>query len=392
MKFDKLVVIVIFSIPLAWCGRALVEMKLWQSMDKGVREQYPKDYADSLTKETSDLVEKLAELRGGTLNSYQPSKTVLTKLELLADDPELTLLFSSPEFLSKLGFHEPRKFSPTANLRDILGTWRFWTADDSLRTMAVDSRSKTWGSRSYGPTVSIDEVKNSIVFREGTNKGDWVFYLPEHPECRWLNILQKEFCSASLHSWLAASVVGTRSRWNRLEFGKPEVIEKMKSLPDTTLSEAISRLIEFQPSVWNIPAKLGDVNLIEPYGDWINVLKDMGESRPPPILTAKQTHTPKKAFSAHSALVYLWKSDSFQRVRIDPRDYQSAVVVVSEPYGGERVLQARLDGDIVYIDINERVAFYSFIEWVQWAIAAEIVNKWKLIRRMAPNAASYPIG
>jgi len=392
MNYDKLAIVIILSIFLTWCGRPLYEMKLWLSMDEEAREQYPKDYAEKLTAETSELIFQLSEVRGESLNSYEPTVTVSIGIDLPSNDPELAVLFSDPENLTKLGFHAPRKFSPSDDLREILGIWRFGEYDNSLRSEAIYDWPRTERMGDYGPNISIDEVRDAVVFREGTSKGDWILYLPKNPDCKWLNIMMDEYCSRSLHSWLAASVVGANSRWSRLEFGKKEIIKKMKSLPESTLADAINSVVGFQPSIWNTSPKLTDIELIEADQDWNNVLKEIGENKPPPLLNTNQTHRPTHAYSKHTAMIYLWKNDAFQRIRIDPRDYHSAVVVLSEPFGGERILQTRLNEEIVYIDIDERVAFYSFVEWLQWAIATEKVRKWKLIRKMAPNASRYPIG
>jgi len=392
MNFEKLVVVAVLSLSLAWCGRPIYETKLWQASEEKARQQYPKDYEKNLKKETTDLILLLAKNRGESLNTYEPAVTVPVEIDFATNDPELTFLLSEPENLWKLGFHAPSRFSSSDNLREILGTWRFSEIDGLMSSEAIYDWSNTKSLDGYGPKISIDAIKNALVLREGTTKGDWMFYLPENPDCKWLNIMMDEYCSQSLHAWLAASVVGVNSRWNRLEFGKEEIIEEMKSLPDSTLEDALNTLVGFQRNIWNTAPKLRDNELFEPDRDWHNILEEIGDSKPPSILDVNQTHRPKNAYSKHTALIYLWKNKAFERIRISPHDYESAVVVLSEPYGGERILQTRLNEEIVYIDINERVAFYSFLEWLQWSIATENVYKWKIIRKMAPNAARYPIG
>jgi len=390
-RLSLIVILVVLALPLSWCARNMWYGLTFTKMDRAAKERYPVEYQALLERAGEQLIADLIELRGEPLTPMRIGRTQPFPGTFTTDDPTLAMLLDKPAELARLELHGPRVFASAEHVRTALGPWRFWSRDDLIRTESIEP----WPSDDplvRGPHFDADTLAQAIVLREGSGGRDWLLHLPGDAFCQWLYVAGDVKCIPTLKSWLASSIVGLTSRWARIEPDLEDLLGEMATLPNRPLAEALTELRDYQPGVWDMQPRMEDSEQVAAYPGWADVLEEIDAIRPPPVLSLGQTYRAERAFSLHTALIWRWDGRAFQPIRLKPHDYEAAVVVVSEPFGGQRVVQVvDHEGEILYVDLRARLAFDSFHGWVDWARAKERLYK-RRIRTPAPNAARYPIG
>ena len=162
-------------------------------------------------------------------------------------------------------------------------------------------------------------------------------------------------------------------------------------LEKVTLATAVADVVSFDPGPWSAAPKIEDKRRASASQDWAEVVDQLATARPPAVLTIEQTYSAESAYSQYTAQVRLWDGERMRSIRLRPQDFEGAVVVLAEPYGGQRVVELQGQDGVVYVDLHTRRAFRNFSGWVDWARAAE--RAWRLQGQTTPpNAARFPIG
>ena len=390
-RLSLIVMLAVLALPLSWCARNIWYGWTFTQLDRAAQERYPVEYQALLELADQQLIAELIEVRGEPLTPMRVGQTQPFPGTFSTDDPTLAWLLDNPAELARLELHPPRVFESVEHVRTALGPRRFWSSDDLMRTESIEP----WPSDDplvRGPHFDADTLAQAIVLREGSGGRDWLLHLPGHASCQWLYVEMDVQCMPTMKSWLASSIVGLTSRWARIEPDLEALLAEMTTLLNRPLAEALTELRDYQPGVWDMQPRMEDPEQVAAYPGWAEVLEEIDAIRPPPVLSLDQTYRAERAFSLHTALIWRWDGTAFQPIRLKPHDYEKAVVVVSEPFGRERVVQViDDDGAIIYVDLKARLAFDSFHAWVDWARAKERLYK-RRIRTPAPNAARYPIG
>jgi hypothetical protein len=216
--------------------------------------------------------------------------------------------------------------------------------------------------------------------------------LPGRTDCLWLYIIDDPQCFDSLKSWLAASVVGAKSRWDWLDLGEQELAKEMVSQPALGLVEAVAELRAQQPyDSMNKPPDLSQADFASASGDYPSALRELGHRRPAAILTEKQTYRTHWGYSAATALVRVWNGHGFSNLRLRPGDLESAIGVVAQHRWPPLLMQLSAGGKVLYLDVNSRRAFSSFKDWADYGRAQERV--WRRSGfSLSHNVAPLPIG
>lgn len=377
-----------------WLGGSFWSAWRFDMAEREAKLSYSAGYQRWLAADTETLLQELIRVRGPDFSERGPGKLQAEPRPIGAGtDVAMSYLLARPDHLAAMDFHAPRKFVAEADIRMLIGEWRCREDDDSLHAKPIGS----WLDPEYrfnrGPKVSCSALTDALVLREGTPQGDWLFHLPESKECRWLYLDENdEQCAGSLQSWLAASVIGASSRWDRLIAEEPDLARELLERPALSLREGIEELREAIPhGLMDQAPDISAADFVPAGDDYRRVLQELGDARPAIILAENQTHRAVRAYSRYTALVRLWDGTRFSSIRLRPHDYENAVVVVAQRFGGQMVLQIGDDGRGIYVDLNHRRAFLRFKDWIDWGRAQERVWYWNG-RKFGPNPAWFPIG
>jgi hypothetical protein len=387
-----LLLFAVLAVPAYWVGSSYWQAHRFYVDEREAQERYKSEYQQWLKSDPSTLVQALIRVRGEPFSRRTPRASVALATIPAVEDPMLQSLLTTPDVLAKLDLFSPRSLAPNVDVHELLGKWRFSENDDAMRTEAIVPTSTKDGRQSFGPLVPSSALADALVLREGTSAGDWLFHLPRSATCPLLYLRDGgEYCATSLRSWLAASVVGAESGWSRFDAEEEQILKELRVLEKVTLATAVADVVSFDPGPWSAAPKIEDKRRASASQDWAEVVDQLATARPPAVLTIEQTYSAESAYSQYTAQVRLWDGERMRSIRLRPQDFEGAVVVLAEPYGGQRVVELQGQEGVVYVDLHTRRAFRNFSGWVDWARAAERAWRWQG-QTTPPNAARFPIG
>ncbi len=364
------------------CGPSEAERS--KTEEAAAQESYQNEYQEWFVKDADPIVARLIALRAPYFSPRPPSDLQpFDGLLRNVADPTLAILLNHPEKMAALDLQNPRQFREGADIPALIGRWRCPPEDDSLHTVA--------GPGSH-PLVPCRSLANALVLREGRPAGDWLLLLTGNADCQWLSIMQDAQCFDSLKSWMAASVVGAKSRWDWLDVGEPELVKEMLTQRNLGLVEAVAELRADQPyDLMNKPPELSQSDFVKAAGDYPAVLRELGTRRPAVILADNQTYRTHWGYSDASALVRVWNGNGFSNLRLRPNDFDTAIAVVAQQRFPPVLMQLAAGEKVLYLEVGSQRAFEKFKDWVDYGRAQERV--WRRTG-FSPsyNAAYLPIG
>jgi hypothetical protein len=229
---------------------------------------------------------------------------------------------------------------------------------------------------------------------------------PSGDGCSWLylEVNGDAQCADSLKAWLAASVVGAQSSWDRLATREAELLDEMRRQPQLTLSEGVKELLNLpMPGEqgfrggWNSLRYEGhdpEGPLTPPLGDYADALRELGPLRTGAMLTSDETYL--LPHRGGVTLVRLWDDRGFRNTRLNPHDWERAIVVIHPRDGGVELMQVPDGrGGAIYLDHEDR-AFQRFKDWVDYSRAQTRILQRETKRVgyyvLPPNIAALPRG
>jgi hypothetical protein len=398
------------SLGLAWllgsmltsCGDSGAD-RFWEEQHAAWKRQW-QEYSTLRAARFETLLVDLQAVRGEQMTP-RPASEVLSPPEREAHWPDTSLqtLLSRPQSMMALDLMAPRYFREGVDIPAQLGSWRcvsgLQTDQLSVATLPAPFQ---WPR---GPVISCDSLQRALVVREGSVQGDWLFYLPDEATCHWLYV-HTEFapqCVDSLKEWVAASIVGARSRGERLIADEKRLVDAIHRQAPLDLHAGIAELRSSTPNRgMDQRPLLPDTPRVAAEADYPAAIQQLGDARPAAILSIDETRlTPFASphyggqgagYNSDTALLRLWRNDRFTTIRLRPQDYARAVIVVAHKSVGPMVLQLPLpDGRAMYVYLRQRRAFLSFKEWIDYARAQERV--WEKHPASASNpTANMPFG
>jgi hypothetical protein len=134
--------------------------------------------------------------------------------------------------------------------------------------------------------------------------------------------------------------------------------------------------------------------LTPPLGDYADALRQLGPLRTGAMLASHETYLLPHRRGV--TLVRLWDDGEFRNIRLNPHDWERAIVVIHPRPGGLELMQIPDGrGGAIYLD-NEARAFLRFKDWVDYSRAQ--IRIWRRetdrvgYRTLPPNIAALPRG
>jgi len=379
------------------CGPSPGEQ--FEAAERASRTKYDHEYRQWLASDVDDVLTRLVEVRGAPFSAKPPSEIPRVDAPFPTTlDPALFRLLSKPEWFAALELEHPRKLSPTLDTRKLIGEWR--CADsDRLRTDFIGHAATGEAGLPEGPRVPCSALESALVLREGTTQSGWLLMLPNVPECPWLSIEGEARCVESMHAWLAASIIGAQSRWDRFVAEEAVLVPEMLSQPQAPLMKGMQELIGLPQGQWSLfPPAAGTPGgpLAPPSADYVAMLARLGNMRPPAVLPPHRTYLAHTLEESASELVRLWDGEQFVRLRLRPEDRAREIVVVQTHMSRPLVTQIEGEGRVIYLDVAEHRAFTTFQHWVDFRRAHTRVLRRKFDKQghvlPEPNVAGLPFG
>jgi hypothetical protein len=371
--------------------------------EDAARQRYQAQYDELILEDAETIVQRLEEIRGPPWTPRPATRAPLVDAPLPSElDPTLSLLLADPKRMAALDLARPRKFAPGIDPRELFGRYRC-DEKDYLRTEIMGTVAGT-----RGPRLPCASLADAYVVREGSTHGygDWLLMLPGTKRCLWLYLVVSGSteCAESLKVWLAASVVGAQSAWDRFATGEAELLEEMRRQPQLTLSQGVKELIDLpKPGEqgsrggWNSLRYEGHTPegpLAPPRGDYADVLRQLGALRTGAMLLPHQTY--RLHYRPGVVQIRLWDGQAFTRLRLAPYDWEHTIVLIQPQTGGPVLLQVPGENDPIYLDAHEHRAFRQFKDWVDYQRAHIRILRREFdrlgFRKLAPNVAPFAKG